>query len=93
MNQRMIGAGQALLNITWDGQNGDLPDSVPFDASDAEIKAWAAEALRGGGVPGVTAARRANLRDFVVDRFPATDAMPYHRLFVRPKTPFGGQRG
>ncbi|HHO53964.1 MAG TPA: hypothetical protein ENK18_24610 [Deltaproteobacteria bacterium] len=93
MNQRMIGASQARLNITWDGQNGDLPDSVPFDASDAEIKAWASEALRGGGVPGVTAARRADLQDFVIDRFPATDEMPYNRLFVRPKTPFGIQCG
>lgn len=93
MNQQRIGAGQARLNITWDGQNGDLPDSVPFDASDTEIRAWAAEALRGGDVPGIHADRRANLRDFVIDRFPSSDDTPYHRLFIRPKTPFGSPRG
>ena len=89
MNQPLIGVGQARLNITWNGQNGDLTEPVPFDASDTEIKAWAAEALRGGDVAGVGADPGANLADFVVDRFPATDEIPFHRLFVRPKTPFG----
>ena len=28
--------------------------------------------------------------DFVVDRFPATEEIPHARLFLRPKTPFGG---
>jgi hypothetical protein len=89
MNARMLGANQARLNVTWRGQNGDLVDSVAYDATDAEVKAWAVEALRHGDVPGIAADRRASLDDFVVDRFRATDDVPYNRLFVRPKTPFG----
>jgi hypothetical protein len=91
MNERMIDITQARLNVTWSGQNGDLMDAVPFDASDREIKAWALEALRGGDIPGIAADRAANLADFVVDRFPATEEMPHNRLFVRPKTPFGAR--
>ena len=89
MNQRLVGAHEARLNVTWRGQNGDLPQNVPFDASDAEVKAWVLEVLRADGVPGVARDGAANLDDFVVDRFPGTAEMPYNRLFVRPKTPFG----
>lgn len=89
MNARILGANQARLNVTWNGQNGDLLDAVAFDASDAEIKAWATEALRAGDIPGIAADRRAALHDFVIDRFNATPDIPYNRLFVRPKTPFG----
>lgn len=90
MNDRMIGAHQARLNITWGGQNGDLLEPVPFQAPEAQLKAWAVEAVRGGDVPGIAADPRVNLDDFVVDRFPATEEIPVHRLFLRPKTPFGG---
>ena len=45
----------ARLNITWNGQNGDLPDPVSWHASDKEILRWAAEAVRSGSVPGITA--------------------------------------
>lgn len=89
MNQRIVGAHEARLNVTWNGQNGDLPHNVRFDATDAEIKAWVLESLRSGDIQGIAADRAADLDDFVVDRFPATDEMPYNRLFVRPKTPFG----
>ncbi|MEQ1501227.1 MAG: hypothetical protein ABMB14_03310 [Myxococcota bacterium] len=89
MTVRIASADQARLNVTWNGQNGDLPDAVSFRASDAEIKAWAVEALRNGDVPGIAADRRATLDGFVVDRFSATREIPYNRLFVRPKTPFG----
>lgn len=82
-------AFEALLNITWAGQNGDLPDPVAYDATDVEIKHIALEAIRTGAVPGIRVDRQADLDDFVVDRFPATGAVPHHRLFVRPKTPFG----
>ncbi|MEM6930885.1 MAG: hypothetical protein AAF602_28380 [Myxococcota bacterium] len=89
MNQR-IDAGQARLNLTWNGQNGDLPDPVPYDASDAQLRAMALEALRNGDIPGIHIDRGARLDDFVVDRFGPTATMPWHRIFVRPKTPFGG---
>lgn len=82
-------AFEALLNITWAGQNGDLADAVPFDATDREIKHMALEAIRTGAVPGIRADRLADLDDFMVDRFRATAEVPYNRLFVRPKTPFG----
>lgn len=82
-------AHEARLNITWNGQNGDLVDPVPFDATDAELKAMAFEAVRGGSIPGIRADRFIDLDGFVVDRFTATAETPYNRVFVRPKTPFG----
>ena len=81
--------GEARLNITWSGQNGDLPDPVAYDATPAQLRAWAEEAIRGGSIPGIRADRGADLSHFVVDRFPATDAIPYGRVMLRPKTPFG----
>lgn len=91
MAARMFRADQARLNITWKGQNGDLPDAVAFEATDAEIKRWATEALRTGGIPGIGADPHANLEAFVIDRFSATAEIPYNRLFARPKTPFGSR--
>lgn len=82
-------ANEARLNITVNGQNGDLIDPVAFDAADGDIKQWAMEAVRGGGVPGITADPGVNFTDFVVDRFTATEARPYSLLQIRPKTPFG----
>lgn len=83
-----IAADQARINITHGGHNGDLPDPVSYDATDADIKAWVTEAVRGGSVPGIPAAPNANFADFVVDRFPATGDLP-NRISIRPKTPFG----
>ena len=79
---------EASLNFTFAGQNGTLPDPVDFDATDAQIKAWASEAIRTGGFPGITATPDVDLTDFVIDRFPAQDNLP-PRLIGRPKTPFG----
>jgi hypothetical protein len=84
-----IQLGEARVNVTWAGQNGDLPDPVAFDASDAAVRQWITEAVRGGSVPGVDADARADFSDFVVDRFPANDQRPYHLIQIRPKTPFG----
>lgn len=83
---------EARLNITWQGANGDLPDLMLTDSSDAEVKAAALEAVRTGGVPGIPADPNADFRDFVVDRFPPSEAHPYSKIMLRPKTPFGGQR-
>jgi hypothetical protein len=77
------------VNITYAGQNGDLPDTVSYDATDADVRQWVTEALRTGGVPGIAAMRQVDLRNFVIDRYRATDARPYHLIQVRPKTPFG----
>lgn len=82
-------ADQARLNITWNGQNGDLGDPVLFDATDTEIRGWATEAVRTGSVPGIVADPNADFTDFVIDRFAASDVTPFNRLMSRPKTPFG----
>jgi hypothetical protein len=84
----MIEAHEARLNVTYQGENGDLPDPVAFDAADGDVLQWASEAIRTGGVPGIAGVAGVNLTDFVVDRFPATGDQP-NKLFVRPKTPFG----
>lgn len=85
----MIERYQARVNVTWAGQNGDLPDPVSYDATDADVRRWVTEAVRNGGVPGIRADHRVDFRDFVVDRFAATAVRPYNLLQVRPKTPFG----
>lgn len=78
---------EARLNLTWNGMNGDLPDPVPFDASDEQVKTWATEAIQ-AGIPGFTNVEGVDFSEFVVDRFEAADDLP-NRLFLRPKTPFG----
>lgn len=84
-----IPEGTARLNITWSGSNGDLPDPVPYDAADADLKRMATEAITNGDVPGIPADAGVNLQDFIVDRYAAKDDVPYARVFIRPKTPFG----
>jgi len=79
---------EARVNITYGGENGDLPDPVLFDATDADVKTWATEAVAGGSVPGIPAADNPDFGDFVVDRFAANAEQP-NRIFLRPKTPFG----
>jgi len=79
---------EAKVNITFAGQQGDLPDPVSRDATDEQVREWVTEAVRAGGVPGIDADPSASFQDFVVDRFDAKDGMP-SRISVRPKTPFG----
>jgi hypothetical protein len=85
----------ARLNVTWNGQNGDIPDPVPFDASDDQIRLWVWESLRGGGIPGLQADPNVTidqLRTFKVDRYAARDGLP-DRLALRPKAEFGAEFG
>lgn len=84
----MIEAHEARLNVTWNGQNGDLADPVNFDSADGDVLQWAAEAIRAGDIPGIDADPNVNLTDFVIDRFGATEDQP-NKLYIRPKTPFG----
>jgi hypothetical protein len=83
-------AGEATLNITWAGQQGDLPQPILFDASDADVLRWGTEAVQ-AGIPGITADAGVEFRDFVVDRYPAKQGLP-NRVYIRPKTPFGVKR-
>ena len=80
---------EARVNITWRGQNGDLPDPVSYDATDGDVLGWVTEAVRGGSVPGIAPDPHANFRDFVVDRFPPTAQRRHNLIQIRPKTPFG----
>jgi hypothetical protein len=81
--------GTARLNITWNGQNGDLVDPIPFDVNDEVVRELATEAVRTGSVPGIATDMNASFADFVVDRFPPTEDVTYARISLRPKTPFG----
>lgn len=86
---RVLADFEARLNVTFAGQNGDLPDPVAFDAPDADVKRWATEAVRNGGIPGIGANVGASFDDFVVDRFPPNEQRPFRLIQLRPKTPFG----
>ena len=81
---------EARVNITYLGENGDLPDPVLFDSPDGDVKGWVTEAVANGGIPGIPAAQDPDFTDFVVDRFSANDERDYNLIQVRPKTPFGG---
>lgn len=89
MNENPIRADEARVNVTYAGSNGDLPDPVSFESTDADVKGWVTEALRTGGVPGIPAQPQVDLTDFVIDRFRATEARPWNLIACRPKTPFG----
>jgi hypothetical protein len=80
---------EARVNVTWKGQNGDLPQLVFSESSDEAIRMYVAEAIQTGSIPGIARDKHANLYGFVVDRFPALKNQPYPRIFVRPRTPFG----
>jgi hypothetical protein len=96
----MIRDHEARVNITFDGQNFDLPDPVLYypggniRAWEADIRQMAAEAIRTGSVPGVAARRHVDLSNFMVDRFdkpanPGVGQVDHNRVFVRPKTAYG----
>lgn len=85
----VVQEGMARLTITYGGQQGDLPDPIGYDSTDADIKQMATESIRTGYVPGIDADQDVDLKDFVVDRFPARDDVPFARVSIRPKTPFG----
>lgn len=87
--QNALMDGEARVNVTWSGANGDLEQPVAYDAGDADIKQWVTEAVRTGSVPGIAGDAGADFTDFVVDRFGPTDARPWNLIQVRPKTPFG----
>lgn len=83
----------ARLNITVNGQQGDLPDLVSYDMTDTEIFQVALESVRQGYVPGIDAIDNPSFANYRVDRFPARDDVPYNRLSLRPKTEYGARHG
>ena len=89
MVDMVLNNDEARVNVTWDGQNGDLQDPVYFESTDGDLRAMVTEAVQNGDVPGINADPNANFTDFVVDRFRATEDNPVNRIAIRPKTPFG----
>jgi hypothetical protein len=89
MEINQIAGNEARVNITYEGQTGDLPDTVSYDATDANVLAWVTEAVRTGGVPGIPATPGADFSNFVVDRFATNEVRPFNLIQIRPKTPFG----
>lgn len=76
---------RAQLEVTWGGRRGELPEPVPFDATELELKGMAWQAIVEGRIPGIPADPSVDLEGFVVDRI--EDDVP--RICIRPKTPFG----
>jgi len=87
---QLIQENEARLNVTYGGQNGDLPDAVSIETTDGDIKTMATEAVAGGGIPGIPTDARADFGDFVVERYPPTEDRTHHLIQLRPKTEFGG---
>lgn len=87
MNE-LVPVGYAQVNITYNGQNGDMEDPVSFESSPADVLAMAQETLRAGGVRGIDADPTADLTDFIVKPYVAHDGLP-NRFVLRPPTPFG----
>lgn len=91
MEDLNLAVTDARVNVTWNGENGDLPDPVHFDSADSDVRMWVTEAVANGGIPGIPADPNADFTDFVVDRFAANEDVPYNRIMLRPKTPFGAR--
>ena len=87
----MIEAHEAQVNITYARQNANLPDPVAFDATNEQILQWVAEAIRGGGVPGLPADPNPDLEGYTVERCEPIEGRPFNLLMVRPKTPYGAR--
>lgn len=87
--ENLLQPHEARVNVTYAGLNGDLPDPISVDASDAAIREMIAEALDSGAIPGIPATRYADLQNYIVDRFNPTEQRPYALVQLRPKTAFG----
>jgi hypothetical protein len=80
----------AVLNITYNGLSVDYAMPVDYHLGDSDIKRIAVEVIRAGEVKGL---QIANLpvdafEHYVVDRLQSSSGE--HRIYLRPKVPFGG---
>lgn len=80
---------EARVNVTWSGNNGDMPEPVEFDASEANVRRWVTEAIQNGTIPGIPADPEVDLSNFVIERLAATEVRPFNQVLVRPKVSFG----
>jgi hypothetical protein len=76
----------ATLNITYQGLSADYPLELDAQLTDRDLKRIAIEVVRAGGVPGLAlpALPDSAFDGFVVDRLQGG-----HKLYLRPKVPFG----
>ena len=82
----------AILNITYNGMSADYGRPIDDWSSDADVRRFAVEIVRSGGLRGLCIA---NLPDnafdyYVVDRFDGPRGQK--RVYLRPKVPFGADR-
>jgi len=78
----------ANLNVTWNGENGNLPDPVPYNLTDQQVIEIAEEAVKNGDIPGINVDPNVDFDGFVVDRFNEQGDLGA-RIFLRSKVPFG----
>ena len=76
----------AVLVVALDGELGESPDLVPYDAPEEDVRRWAKEAVL-GGLPGITP-QVIDFASYTVRRLPAKDGLP-DRVMVRHKTEVG----
>lgn len=76
----------AILNITYNGLSAEYPIELDGRVSDADVKRIALEVVRAGNVPGLHLPHLPGdaFEGFVIDRLQGG-----HRLYLRPKVPFG----
>lgn len=75
-----------VLNVTYNGENGDFYEPINRDLTDREVKDLVVQGLREGRVRGVEAVPNADIGDFVVDRYLNAEVP---KIMVRPKVTFG----
>lgn len=81
---------EARVNITYGGQNADLPQTVDANASTDTIKRFVIEALLSGSVAGLTPVAGEDFSGYTVDPLmPAIEGRNYDLFVFRPKTRFG----
>jgi hypothetical protein len=83
-----INANEAQVNVTYNGENGNLKDPVFNDSADGDIFAWVSEAVANGDIDGIPA-QTADFSDFVVQRFAPNESRAHNLIMIRPKTPYG----
>lgn len=86
---RVIGDDEAIVNITWNGENGYMQQAVHYDADNNRIRAWAEEAIRTGSVPGIPADPDVNLENFEIDKYSRGAGRAINTMFIRPKVALG----
>lgn len=84
-----VNPGEALVNLTWGGQNYDLRTPVLYDIGEADLKSALAEIIRSGGEGIPADADVGPMADYVVTRYEPTETRPSRLITVRPKTAFG----